>query len=37
MFSYYESAFNRTREKNRHVVMTVTFSVNSPSHGGQHA
>jgi len=37
VFSYYEAAFNRTREKNRHVVMTVTFSVNSPSHGVRHA
>lgn len=37
VFSYYEAAFKRTREKNRHVVMTVTFSVNSPSHGGRHA
>jgi hypothetical protein len=37
VFSYYEAAFKRAREKNRHVVMTVTFSVNSPSHGGRHA
>lgn len=35
VFAFYETTFNRVREKTSHVVMTVTFSVNSPSHGGR--
>ena len=34
VFAYYEAAFGRVRSKTSHLVMTVTFSVNSPSHGG---
>lgn len=35
VFAFYEATFNRVREKTSHVVMTVTFSVNSPSHEGR--
>lgn len=34
VFAFYETTFSRVREKTSHVVMTVTFSVNSPSHEG---
>lgn len=35
VFSFYEATFDRVRAKTSHVVMTVTFSVNSPSHEGR--
>lgn len=36
VFSFYEKAFSNARsDKHRHLVMTVSMSINSPSHGGQ--
>lgn len=32
VFAFYEATFDRVRDRASHVVMTVTFSVNSPSH-----
>lgn len=35
VFSFYEQAFTNARsDKHRHLVMTVSMSLNSPSHGG---
>lgn len=36
VFDFYEEAFSNARsEEHRHLVMTVSMSMNSPSHGGQ--
>jgi lysine/ornithine N-monooxygenase len=35
VFAFYEEAFSQARsEEHRHLVMTVSMSINSPSHGG---
>ncbi|WP_339253951.1 YkoF family thiamine/hydroxymethylpyrimidine-binding protein [Sporosarcina sp. FSL W8-0480] len=35
VFAFYEEAFSNARsEEHKHLVMTVTMSINSPSHGG---
>lgn len=34
VFAYYEAAFSRARsEEHKHLVMTLSMSINSPSHG----
>lgn len=36
VFAFYEEAFTNARsEEHRHLVMTVSMSINSPSHGGK--
>lgn len=36
VFAFYEEAFTNARsEKHKHLVMTVSMSLNSPSHGGR--
>ncbi|MCM3639122.1 Ykof family thiamine-binding protein [Sporosarcina luteola] len=35
VFAFYEEAFSNARsEEHRHLVMTISMSINSPSHGG---
>ncbi|KAA0956484.1 YkoF family thiamine/hydroxymethylpyrimidine-binding protein [Planococcus kocurii] len=35
VFDFYEEAFTNARsDKHRHLVMTISMSINSPSHGG---
>ncbi|HEX5564234.1 MAG TPA: YkoF family thiamine/hydroxymethylpyrimidine-binding protein [Sporosarcina sp.] len=35
VFAFYEEAFSKARsEEHKHLVMTVSMSINSPSHGG---
>lgn len=36
VFAFYEEAFSNARsEEHKHLVMTVSMSINSPTHGGQ--